>query len=129
MEKCPKCRGQFSSKSGFITVNYKGQNQLVCPDCYQYLNYEQIQLEKKKKLNTENEGDIIKPVVIEDPLDEPSTRSSVRASNRKPLLQHQNQKKVVVRTTDDFGLTIYSVVTQGIRKKPKSKMKSKEKKK
>jgi len=49
MEKCPKCRGQFISKNGFLLVNYNGQNQLVCPPCYQYLNYNQMLLEKKEK--------------------------------------------------------------------------------
>ena len=49
MEKCPKCRGQFISKNGFLLANYKGQNQLVCPPCYQYLNYNQMLLEKKEK--------------------------------------------------------------------------------
>ena len=49
MEKCPKCRDQFPSKSGFLTTIYKGEIQQVCPSCYQYLNYKLKQLEKKKK--------------------------------------------------------------------------------
>jgi hypothetical protein len=123
MEKCPKCRGQFPSKSGFITTIYKGQIQLVCPACYQYLNYKQKQLEKKQKINKENGGDRIKPVVIQDPLDEPNTRPSVRTSNKKLRLQHQDQKKMIVRTTDDFGITTYTVVRTRVRKKPKSNKK------
>ena len=49
MEKCPKCRGQFVSKNGFMLVNYKGKNQLVCPDCSEYLSFEHMLLEKKEK--------------------------------------------------------------------------------
>jgi hypothetical protein len=49
MEKCPNCRGQFLSKNGLLLVNYEGQNQRVCPPCYEYLNYKQMQLEKKQE--------------------------------------------------------------------------------
>ena len=125
MEKCPKCRGEFPSKDGFMKVMYKGQVQLVCLECYLYLDSKQKLLEKKQKLNKENTEDRIKPFIIQNPLHEPNIRPPVRSSNKKLRLQHQDTKKKVVRTTDDLGITTYAVVRKNVRKKPNSKKKKK----
>ena len=39
----------------------------------------------------------------------------MRTSNRKSLLQHQDQNKVIVRTTDDLGFITNNVAIKEIR--------------